>query len=119
LLKGLTAHLDALFFRWVSSAAIGVSPECIRQVKELTNGRHCRLYEIRAQYRQESFENIPPPPHMRPFRIMYVGRIHRDKGVFDILDMAKEIEASGSGRVHWDICGAGPDLYELKDRHHA
>jgi len=45
---------------------------------------------------------------------MYIGRIIREKGIFDILDMAKRIEARAPGRVRWDVCGAGPDLEELR-----
>ena len=115
----LIARLDSLFFRWASTATIGVSPECIRQVHQLTRGRQNRLYEFRAQFRPEYFESIPAPPahDQRPFRIMYVGRINRDKGVFDILEMAQKIEALAPGRVRWEVCGSGPDLEELRRQH--
>ena len=112
----LIARLDSLFFRWASTATIGVSPECIRQVRQLTRGRQGRLYQFRAQFHPEYFESIPvpPAPDQRPFRIMYVGRIERYKGVFDILEMAQKIEALAPGRVRWEVCGSGPDLEELR-----
>src|SRR6185312_1359235 len=56
----------------------------------------------------------PPSPDQGPFRIMYIGRINRIKGVFDILEMAKKIEAQAPGRVRWQMCGSGPDLDELR-----
>jgi glycogen synthase len=114
-LPRIIAKLDSLFFRWVPIGTIGVSPECTRQVEELTKGKHRPIYQIRAQFRREYFRAIPaPPPHNQPpFRIMFMGRITRDKGVFDILEMAKRIEAQRRGRVRWEIHGVGPDLDEL------
>lgn len=112
----MIAKLDSLYFRWLPIGTIGVSPECLRQVEQLTKGKHTPLYQIRAQFRRGYFQSIPPsPPHDRlPFRIMYIGRIIRYKGVFDILEMAKRIEDLAPGRVRWEMCGAGPDLEELR-----
>lgn len=113
------AKLDSLFFRYLPTGTIGVSPECIRQVQQLTKGKHRPLCQIRAQFRREYFAAIPAPPaaDQRPFRILYMGRITRDKGVFDILQMAKRIEAEMNGRVKWEIHGVGSDLEELKRLH--
>ncbi len=111
--------LDSLFYRHVATAVIGVSPECTRQVAQLTRGRHAPLYEIRAQFLREYFEQIPAPPpfDQRPFQIMFVGRVDRIKGVFDVLEMAQKVEASAPGQVRWEMCGSGPDLEELRRRH--
>jgi glycogen synthase len=117
-LPRVIARLDSLFFRWASAVTIGVSPECVRQVEDLTKRRHKLIYQIRAQFRPEYFETIPPPPSQstKPFRIMYIGRIIRIKGVFDILEMAQKIESQLPGRVRWEVCGRGPDLDELRRR---
>lgn len=111
-------RLDALFWRTVPLATLCVSPECARQVETLTRGRSRRLVQIRAQFRPAYFASIPPPPpHAeRPFRVLFIGRVHRDKGVFDLLDMAAELEAGRPGAVHFEICGRGPALEELVDR---
>lgn len=108
--------LNAVFFRWFPIATIGVSPECIRQVQQLTAGRSTQLYQIRAQYRREYFSAVSSCSNgdRNPFRIVYVGRIVRDKGVFDILEMAKKVEAQAPARVQWEICGSGPDLDDLR-----
>lgn len=117
-LSKLIQQLDALFFRWGSSATIGVSPECNRQVEQLTNGRHQPLYQIRAQFLPSRFEPIGPPPIFdgSKLRIMYVGRINKSKGLFDILEMAKKLNEIAPNRVEWEICGSGPDLDLLKAR---
>jgi len=118
LIPRLICWLDAWFYRHVATAVIGVSPECVRQVEQLTPGRHPPLYQIRAQFMPEYFAQIPPPPpyDQRPFQMMFLGRVNRDKGVFDILQMAQKVEAREPGRVCWEICGSGSDLEELKRR---
>lgn len=120
LVPRLVLWLDSLFFRWVPVAIIGVSPECTRQVEQITHGRHAPLLQIRAQFDPEYFRQIPPPPPFdeRPFRIMYIGRINVIKGVFDILEIARKVELEAPGQVRWEICGSGPDLENLKQRHH-
>ena len=45
---------------------------------------------------------------------MYIGRIERSKGVFDILQIAQKVEFEAPGRVRWEICGSGPDLDDLR-----
>ncbi len=114
----LICRLDAWFYRHAASAVIGVSPECVRQVEQLAGKRHPPLYQIRAQFRPEYFAQILPPPPFeeRPFRMMFLGRVNRDKGVFDILEMARKIEATAPGQVRWEICGSGPDLDEMQRR---
>ena len=37
---------DSLFFRWGATAILGVSPECLRQVEQVTNGIHGPLYQF-------------------------------------------------------------------------
>jgi glycogen synthase len=113
----MIARLDTLFFRHVPIGTIGVSPECIRQVEQITKRSSLPLYQIRAQFRRDHFQAIPPPPFdQQPFRVMYIGRADRNKGVFDILEMARKIEDLAPGRVRWELCGSGQDLEELKRR---
>ncbi len=108
--------LNARFFREVPLAVLGVSPSCLRQVRELTGGAtRAALLDIRAQFRREYFAGISPTPPwtQRPFRILFVGRITREKGVFDILEIARRVEAVCPGEVRWELCGGGPDLEAL------
>ena len=110
--------LDRIFWRNVPLATLCVSPICQRQVTEIA-GERCRpLLQIRAQFLEPYFEQIPPtPPHgKKPFSMIFVGRIVEEKGVFDVVEMAKKIEIQAPGRVHWTICGRGRDFDELKSR---
>jgi glycosyltransferase involved in cell wall biosynthesis len=72
--------------------------------------------EIRAQFLPERFAQIGPPPAFLGtiLRIMFIGRVNRIKGVLDILEIARRLEQTRPGRVHWEICGTGPDFDEMK-----
>jgi glycosyltransferase involved in cell wall biosynthesis len=108
---------DHLFWRRVPEATPCISPECQRQVEELTGGRQRGpLPLVLAQYRPGYFEAIPPPPPhgQSPFRIMFIGRMLRIKGVFDILEIARKVEERAPGRVVWEVCGTGADAEEVR-----
>jgi glycosyltransferase involved in cell wall biosynthesis len=116
LAKHLVMKLDRAFWKRVPLAPIAVSPECERQVDQLTKGRHSAIFQTRAQFEPEYFAQIPPPPphDQRPFRIMFIGRVNRNKGVFDILEIARRIQESHPGLIRWEICGGGPDFDDLQ-----
>ena len=121
LIPRLVLKLDSLlFWRRGPTAVIGVSPLCVRQVDEV-RGRRKRypLLDALAQFERAHFGKItPPPPHtQRPFQVIFVGRITRSKGVFDILEIASRLQASHPGLVRWEICGTGADMEELRTRH--
>lgn len=120
LIPRLVRWLDAhIFWRRVPTAVIGVSPECERQVDQLRPKKLYTVFQTRAQFYSDYFARIPSPPShgLRPFQMMFIGRIERFKGVFDILEIARRIEDSHPGLVRWDICGRGADFDELKRRH--
>ena len=48
-------------------------------------------------------------------RLLYVGRLHRNKGVFHLPEIDAALRARGV-RVKWTIQGAGPDGDELRKR---
>jgi len=115
----LVLWLDSLFWRWIPAAVIAVSPECGRQVDKVRKGACYPIHQTRAQYLREYFARIPPPPShaQRPFRMMFVGRADRAKGVFDLLEIARKMEDHHPGLVRWELCGHGGDFQELKRRH--
>lgn len=107
--------LNAAMFRR-AVATIGISPECLRQVEELTGGRYGRAIEMRPMFRREGFASMAPPPKTPPFLILYTGRITADKGVFDLVETARRVETAIPGMVRWEIFGDGPDIDELRRR---
>jgi len=115
----LVLWLDRFFWNRVPHAVLAVSPECERQVDQVRSTRHYPILQVRAQFLHEYFAQIAPAPDhtKRPFTVMFIGRVERIKGVFDILEIAKQIEAESPGLVRWEICGRGSDLDELRKRH--
>jgi glycogen synthase len=107
---------DSLFFRWGATAILGVSPECLRQVDQVTNGIHGPLYQFTPQFEPSHFIPKEPPPFTDRFKLLFAGRIAADKGVFDLLQIMKIVEKSLPGRVTLDVCGDGPDLNDLRSR---
>ncbi len=67
--------MNSLFFQYGANSIIGVSPECCRQVKKLTNSKSVPLYQIRAQYEESYFLTIEKTPSYdkSPFQILFVG----------------------------------------------
>lgn len=118
-MRRIGCWLDGQFFRRMSAACIGVSAECTKQVVELSGGKPPRLYVMYPQFRRDYFQGIAPTPPLRkrPFTIVFAGRAERNKGVFDLLDMAEQLEQVLPGQLRWDICGSGSDLDELQRQH--
>jgi glycosyltransferase involved in cell wall biosynthesis len=108
--------LDGWFWRNCADATLCVSPECQRQVERIAAGRHGPIFQFRAQYLRDLFETVPPPPphEARPFRVLFVGRVERAKGVFDLLAIAQRLEQQFPGQFTYDLCGSGNELEGLK-----
>lgn len=109
---------SVLFWRRLPEGAICMSPECERQILSQFRKPPARrmTFVALAQFYRDRYENIPPPPaHSEiPFQIMFVGRVVIEKGVFDILEMARRIQDRMPGRVRWVLCGDGADLGRLR-----
>jgi glycogen synthase len=110
--------LDGMFFRHFGAATLCVSPECERQVRAVAQMPNGPILQCRAQFRQGFLDKVDPvPPHGEdPFRVLFVGRIEENKGVFLILSIAEELERQATGRFKWRIIGSGSALEELRGR---
>ncbi len=103
------------FFKHGCAAIISVSDEISRQVAELTNNRSRTVTPFIPQYRRSSFAKIrPPQDSISPFNVLYVGRIERNKGVFDVVEIAQRLIKSGRTDFQFDLCGAGSALQDLR-----
>jgi glycosyltransferase involved in cell wall biosynthesis len=109
--------LDGLFWRKFAHATICVSPECERQVRAIARDRPLRgrVYQVRAQYRRDALDTIPPAVHGKPLRVLYAGRIERNKGVFDLLDVIERLQRARPGWFTVELCGSGGAEAELRE----
>ncbi|HSI33542.1 MAG TPA: glycosyltransferase [Tepidisphaeraceae bacterium] len=111
----LVHTLNGWFFTGGCAAIVSVSDEVTQQLGELTDSRARPVREFVPQYRASSFAAVrPADPGARPFRVLYVGRIERNKGVFDLLRLARSLEGAGAEAVEFDVCGDGSALGELR-----
>jgi glycogen(starch) synthase len=106
--------LNTSFFRYFASGAIGVSPECERQV--LSEGRNrISFHQYRCQFLSDGFR--PSRAYEGgPFRIAFVGRAEEDKGVLDIAQIAAELRSRSPVPVVFDVCGDGSARPQLEHR---
>lgn len=111
--KRILLILEGWFFRRIASASLCCSPELERQIKAIAGTPCGPIFQFRAQFHPNKFENPPTPvPHdAKPFKIAFSGRVERNKGVFDILEMAEQLRNEG---VTFELCGDGSALEELK-----
>ncbi|NJR17810.1 MAG: glycosyltransferase family 4 protein [Calothrix sp. CSU_2_0] len=98
-----------------SQAITVVSQEIAEQISQLTKGHHPQVLVFLPSFSRADFANITPPSEVRsPWRVLYVGRVEYDKGVFDLLEIAKRLANEGRKDIVFDICGNGSALETLR-----
>ncbi|MEO6747098.1 MAG: glycosyltransferase [Caldimonas sp.] len=114
LVHRLLVGLDRLFFSTCVRDALGVSPECGRQIAWLSGGR-ALFRDYRAQFGQDDFATLPGPQlDAGPVRVVFAGRVERNKGVFDLLQMCERLAAEDERRFEFEVCGGGSAYEELQ-----
>ncbi|MBD2092022.1 glycosyltransferase family 4 protein [Microcoleus sp. FACHB-1515] len=95
--------------------ALVVSQAIGEQIKQWMGKEYPPIQEFLPVYRQSEFASIAPPSADRSlFNVLYVGRIEADKGVFDLLEVAKRFSAEGRQDIRFDLCGDGSALIALQ-----
>lgn len=116
-LRALPDRLNALFFRFGCSAIMCVSEDIKRQVRLLSKNRQAPFVDFLPLFKADTFATVRTAPiEARPFRVMYLGRIERTKGVFDVLSIARALQDEGRTDVVFELCGTGSALGELRER---
>jgi len=106
--------LNAMFFRHIAVGAVGVSPECERQVR--TVARYpVPFYQYRCQFLEQGFRS-GKPYQGGTFRIAFVGRAEMDKGLLDLIDIANQLRSASNPKFVFDVCGDGTALSELRKK---
>jgi len=107
----LILRLGCSLFMSGCTAILTASDDISEQVTQLTSGQHQPLVKFLPTYRRKEFTDMAEPDNKRlPFRVLFAGRIERDKGVFDLLEIAKCISIEGRQDVQFDLCGEGSAL---------
>jgi glycogen(starch) synthase len=114
--KVLTRASRHLFER--SCAAILSHPgPCAKQAYELTRGQPQPIVEFLPLFRRERFAQVRPPKRNDgPFRVITVGRLEPEKGIYDLIAVAKQLKANGRADIFFDVCGAGSALDDARNK---
>ncbi|MGI8504418.1 MAG: glycosyltransferase family 4 protein [Hassallia sp.] len=125
LVDKLNLTLSRNLFADDCQAILAASQDVAEQISHLTGGKHQPIFEFFSTYRRADFANIPEPSVERclttsrvsastPFRVLFAGRVEQDKGVFDLLEIAKRFATQGKQDIVFDICGNGSALESLR-----
>jgi glycosyltransferase involved in cell wall biosynthesis len=109
-------RLNARFFRRRAAAVLCLSNSIREQLADLTGPLPVQVVPFVPTYRPETFKGVAdsPPASRPPFRVFYAGRVERNKGVFDLLEVAKRFADEGRADIEFDLCGSGGALEELR-----
>jgi glycosyltransferase involved in cell wall biosynthesis len=108
-------RLNARFFQRRVTAVLSLSNDITQQVYELAAGVPMRIIPFLPSYRPDSFgDGFGPPPSPPPFLVFYAGRMELNKGVFGLLDIARQFAGAGQSDVEFDLCGDGSQLQTLR-----
>ena len=108
-------RLNRRFFRRSVSAVLFVSDSVAEQLRQITGPLDVPVVRFTPTYRRERFEgaaDVRPGPG--PFRVFYAGRMEENKGVFQLLDIAKGYAAAGRTDVEFDLAGSGTAVEPLQ-----
>jgi glycosyltransferase involved in cell wall biosynthesis len=112
--RKLVLRCESWFLRNHCSGSIVVSARIRKQMEKL-GGRKAPLPQVfRPLYDEKDFSAFDTPSHRRkPFRVLYSGRIEADKGVFDLLSIAKDLRSSHGEAIVFELLGDGGAMPEL------
>jgi glycosyltransferase involved in cell wall biosynthesis len=111
----IVSWLNGRFFRRRIAAAMSASQDITSQLRQLCgDGVASRAAPFLPSYREGSFQPDPPPRSGKPFRVLFAGRIEPNKGVFDLLSIARRFAAEGRKDIEFDVCGTGSALDALR-----
>ncbi|TCJ34964.1 glycosyltransferase family 4 protein [Parafrankia sp. BMG5.11] len=103
--------LNGRFFYPACDFIQGVSEEAVRQIRETAPRLQIQPVRFFATYSRSRFANVQKPSWPKEdtqFRLLFVGRLTRNKGVFDMIEIMGKLEKKQPGRFTLDVCGAGP-----------
>ncbi len=111
--RRIVRRLSRRCFRKTALVSLVASGRIEDQVVSTAGGSPRPTIPFLPTYRSGFFEGISPPRDERPFKVLFIGRLEEGKGVFDLLEMARRLDAAGRLDIEFDLCGDGPARDEL------
>jgi len=106
--------LNRSLFRRRAAAILCLSRDIAKQVGIATGRTPRPLIPFIPTYRRNVFEHVPEPPDRPPFNLLFAGRMEREKGIFDLLQMAVDLKTTGQAHIHLHLCGDGSKEADLR-----
>ncbi|MEX0777510.1 MAG: glycosyltransferase family 4 protein [Phycisphaeraceae bacterium] len=90
-----------------------------QQLQSVTGRPRGTVAQFMPTYRRWSFSGMAPPRFWLGgrgpvFNVLYAGRIEPEKGIWDLLAVARQLASSDRGQVSFDLCGTGSALAPLR-----
>jgi glycogen synthase len=105
------------FYEKTSYAILSHPGVAVDQVQELTSGRPRPIVEFLPLFRRDVFADVRPPVRREDeFRVITVGRVEPEKGIFSLSEVARRVREAGAKHVRFDVCGAGSALEDARRR---
>jgi glycosyltransferase involved in cell wall biosynthesis len=105
------------FFNRFVDAAVFASEAAAAQARSLIPVDKFPVSVFLPVYPRKQFASIRPAAFgLSPARILFAGRIEKDKGVFDMVEAASRLEREEPGKIKFDVCGEGSQLDALRQR---
>jgi glycosyltransferase involved in cell wall biosynthesis len=113
--RKLINKLNRKFFHRTTPAIMSASHDISQQVTQIAKNQQKPIHEFLPTYRPDQFAGVTdPPPSRTPFKVLFAGRIERNKGVFDLLEIAKRFDRDNHHHIEFDLCGTGAALADLR-----
>ena len=98
---------DRFFFKNVAHHSICVSPRIGQQIMDLA-GTDQSWSLFHPTYFRETFQGMDlPNPRLNSIRLLYAGRIEKDKGVFELFEAFLSLQKYQSINLELHYCGDG------------
>jgi glycosyltransferase involved in cell wall biosynthesis len=113
--RALVWLMARLHYRF-ADPSLAASPLIAAQLAKLSGGRIDASLFL-PTYAPEQFAAIaaPDPAPRAAFHVLFAGRVERNKGVFDLLEVCRRLRARGGPRFVFHVCGEGTASGELAD----
>lgn len=100
--------LERRFYGKGFDAILSASEAINRQVRQVANGSSLPLVDFLPLFRGDLFDDIPQPVcDRRPFRVIFIARLETNKGIFDLIEVARQLRDAGRSDIVFDVCGDG------------
>jgi len=111
-------QLNRLFIMRHLKSIVVTANDITRQLCVLLRSDMARVHVARhfPTYPASQFASMPLPDLTKrpPFRVFFAGRIETNKGVYDLVEIARRLDAKRKDAFHFDICGDGGELENLR-----